>query len=164
MARIRKAKNRSTVSRHGFSPIGRKPKLTDEAAKRILDAILMGATHATACRAARIGKSTFYSWLQKGEHEAGGLFRDFLDAVRRVEAQRECEALAHIAQAAEHDWRAAAWFLARRYPGRWGRTTTRLGRTEMKVIESPISLTKEELAVAQALATDLERFSAVADQ
>jgi hypothetical protein len=151
-------------SRDGNRRTGRRSKLTEEVGNIILNAIAIGAGHSTACQAAGIGKSTLYSWLQRGEAQEMGLFRDLLDAVRHIEAKRECEALAHIAQAAEDDWRAAAWFLARRYPERWGRTTTRLGRTEMKVIASPISLTKEELAVAQALATDLERFSAVADQ
>jgi hypothetical protein len=159
MARIRKATNRSTVSRRGSSPIGRKPKLTDEAAKAILDAISMGATHTTACRAARIGKSTFYSWLKKGEDEASGLFRDFLDAVRQVEAQRECEALAHISEAAHHDWRAAAWYLARRYPERWGNRRRLAGKRTDLPIHMPIRLTAEDVALGKVMADALEHFA-----
>ncbi len=99
---------------------GRKCKLTDEPVRRILDVLATGGTHRTACRAAGISTSTFYSWLERGEREPSGPFPEFLEAVRQVEAQREIEALATISKAAAEDWRAAAWYLSRRYPERWG--------------------------------------------
>jgi hypothetical protein len=65
---------------------GRKCKLTDQVAKTILNAIAGGATYKTACIVAGIGKSIFYNWLDKAEEQEAGLLRDFLDALRQVEA------------------------------------------------------------------------------
>lgn len=135
---------------------GRKLKLTDEVANRVLDAIALGATHKTACRAAGIGTSTFYSWLQKGLQGESGPFLEFRDAVHMVEAKRECEALACIYEAEKADWRAAAWFLSRRHPERWGRGRTRL-RSRSAETEPGINLSSESVALGEALAADLER-------
>jgi hypothetical protein len=137
---------------------GRKCKLTDELAQRILDALSLGATHKTACRAASISKSTFYGWLKKGDDEADGLFRDFLDAVRHVEAQRECEGLAHIAEAGRVDWRAEAWYLSRRYPERWGNGKRRIGVKDTEPsVQDTMPMSKEAVALAEAMVGSLER-------
>jgi hypothetical protein len=74
---------------------------------------------------ARIGKSTFYGWLKRRDNEASGLFRDLMDVVRQVEAQREMEALAKIYKASGEDWRAAAWYLAGAIQ-RWGNGKRRI--------------------------------------
>ena len=137
--------------------IGRKCKLTDEPVRRILDVLATGGTHRTACRAAGISTSTFYNWLERGEREPSGPFPDFLDAVRQVEAAREIEALASISKAAAVDWRAAAWYLSRRYPERWGNGKRRIvvKHTEPSV-QDTVPMSKEAVALADALANTLE--------
>lgn len=137
---------------------GRKCKLTDEPVRRILDVLATGGTHRTACRVAGISTSTFYSWLERGEREPSGPFPEFLDAVRQVEAQREVEALATISKAAGEDWRAAAWYLSRRYPNRWGN-----GKRGIVVenSEPPFPDTMLMSKEAVALAETLERICLV---
>jgi hypothetical protein len=71
--------------------------------------------------------------------------------------------LRHIAEAAETNWRAAAWYLSRRYPERWGyskRTTPEKDREP--VLSPPMPLSKEAVVLAQALANTLEAFHAIA--
>jgi hypothetical protein len=72
-------------------------------------------------------------WLQRGEavlkaaevESAVELpqreleYARFVEKVRRAEAQAEQEALEKISGSA--DWRAQAWYLERRHPGRWAK-------------------------------------------
>jgi hypothetical protein len=48
-------------------------------------------------------------------------YLEFLEAVTRASAVAEVHAVAIVREAMAADWRAAAWFLERRYPGRWRR-------------------------------------------
>jgi hypothetical protein len=156
-------KKRRAVSGEGPSRTGRKLKLTDDLGARILQTLALGATHRTACRSVGIAKSSFYAWLLKGERSESTLFRDFLDAVRQVEAQREMEALATIYQAAAHDWRAAAWYLSRRYPERWGHSKRPAPEKDREPVLGPlVPLSNEAVALGQALANTLEGFHAIA--
>jgi hypothetical protein len=144
-------KKRQAIRGDGCSRLGRRSKLTDDLGSQILRVLALGATHRTACRSVGIAKSTFYAWLLKGERSDSTLFQDFLDAVRQVEAQRELEALATICQAAARDWRAAAWYLGRRYPERWGNKRGIVGEHTAPSVQSTMPISKEAVALAQAL-------------
>lgn len=106
--------------------IGRPTKFTPEVRERILIAIRAGNYIDTAAQSAGISKDTFYSWMTKGETPgAPKEYSDFTDAVKKARAEAEVNAVAIIQQAANRgNWRAAAWYLEKSFPDRYGRTRT----------------------------------------
>jgi transposase len=72
-----------------------------------------------ACRAAGLGVSSFYRYMQRGRVEESGLYHDFRVAVEAAEAAAELRAVATLRGAALTDWRASLSFLERRFPERW---------------------------------------------
>lgn len=102
---------------------GRKTRLTPERQAKIVNAIRAGAYIETAAAAAGINKTSLYAWLKKGERYPGTIFSAFADAVNEALAQAEMRDVLAISKAAGEDWRAAAWRLERKFPGRWGQIT-----------------------------------------
>ena len=115
---------------------GRPTKLTPQVQARIVQAIVGGNDITVAAAYAGIGKTTFYEWLERGRKEAARLaassrakpkdsetpFAEFADAIQKAQADAETRNVALIAKAAqEGTWTAAAWWLERKYPERWGR-------------------------------------------
>jgi transposase len=115
---------------------GRPTKLTPQVQARIVQAIVGGNDITVAAAYAGIGKATFYLWLERGRKEMTRLeaspfarprasetpFVDFIDAIEKAQADAETRNVALIAKAAqEGTWTAAAWWLERKYPERWGR-------------------------------------------
>jgi hypothetical protein len=101
---------------------GRPSKLTPEITYRIAELIRAGNYREVAARAAGIGTTTFYRWLDEGARQNRGQFREFWDAIKRAEAEAECKSVAVIDAAAQGGtWHAAAWRLERMFPDRWGR-------------------------------------------
>src|SRR3954452_12107974 len=105
--------------------MARPTKLTADVHSRIMQAIRAGNYAEAACRAAGIAPSTFYRWLERGEREQEGIYREFHDELRRAEAEAEVHAVAVLRRAMPDDWRAALAYLERRHPARWRRTETR---------------------------------------
>lgn len=100
----------------------RPPKLNPERQDRVCEAIGAGNDRETAARYAGISPTTFYSWLAKGR--AGNpRYREFAENVEKAESTAEVRNVAIIQQAAATTWQAAAWWLERKYPQRWGRRT-----------------------------------------
>lgn len=94
---------------------------TPERIERIADAIRAGNYAQVAARYGGIGESTYYEWLRRGG-EGEAPFVEFMEAVKEAEAQAEVRNMALIQQAAQGGtWQAAAWYLERRYPARYGR-------------------------------------------
>ena len=118
------------------APPGAKPsKETTSRKERLLLAILTGANYTAAARYAGIAPRTLRAWMTEGRRASetaelpppGDERKRFLRrrALYRaiVSAEAECEfnALRVIQVHAIMDWRAAAWWLERRRPKRWGR-------------------------------------------
>jgi transposase len=109
--------------------MGRKTKLTEAVQQELYNAIAGGNTHETACALAGIATSTFYEWINKGEKAKSGAYNNFYDQIRKAEALAEAKRIEIIRKAGEGkgvfedkpDWKAAAWYLERRYPEKWGR-------------------------------------------
>lgn len=101
-----------------------RPKLNDDTHNTIVTALSQGAFRVVAARQAGIGRTTLYHWIERGEadHEAGkpSRYADLYRAVVKAEADAEHRAIEVIHDAAPKDWRAAAWYLERRYQDRWG--------------------------------------------
>ncbi len=103
---------------------GRRCKLTPELQDRIVELIRAGNYIETVCQAVGIGKTTFYRWLERGRNSKTkkGKFWEFWNAIKKAESEAEAFYLDQIRKAAvEGRWQAAAWYLERKYPDRWGR-------------------------------------------
>ena len=79
----------------------------------VLNHVRAGLSVQTACKAAGLSRSTFYRWLRSDA--------SLKQKLRQAEAVCESWHIQNITNHAEHDWRASAWFLERRYPQRYGR-------------------------------------------
>jgi transposase len=93
----------------GGRPTKRNP-LTEGA---ILAAVGAGATYELAAKAGGITYETFNEW-RKADPQ-------FSEAIARVEYEAALSRLNMIAAAARDDWKAAAWWLERRFPESYGR-------------------------------------------
>lgn len=106
---------------------GRKPKLTPEVHKLLVQMLQNGHFAETACAKAKISTTSFYAWLQRGERERKGPYRELLEATKSADADFEVIALQEIKLAAKGQgeqkpqWQAYAWILERRHPKKWGR-------------------------------------------
>jgi transposase len=98
---------------------GRPTKLTPELQDRIVALLRAGNYIETAARFCDVDKVTLYAWLKRGNRQANGPFREFLNAVERAQAEAEIRDLEVIRQ--EPSWQARAWRLERKFPQRWGR-------------------------------------------
>lgn len=101
--------------------MGRHSKLTPEVQEKIVGVLRSGNYAQVAAQCAGIGETTFYRWLQQGEEEESGIYRDFREAVKNAEAEAEADSVAIIETAGRKEWQARAWLLERKHPYRWGR-------------------------------------------
>lgn len=106
---------------------GRTTKLTPQLQRELCQIIGAGNYIETACGYVGIDVTTFCMWLQRGEgthptRPKTKLHAEFVEAIRKAEAQAEAVRVARIAKAGQDGtWQADAWYLERRYPERWGR-------------------------------------------
>ncbi len=131
---------------------GRTPKLTTTATAAVVQAISTGNTRDVAAAYAGVGRTTLFQWLAKGRVEAQGIYRDFLNAVEKAEADAVVVSVALIRTAAQKNWQAAAWWLERRYPDEWGRkdrlSIESLKRTEAEKMARELGIEVEEVMSA----------------
>jgi hypothetical protein len=100
--------------------MARPTKLTPEVQDIVVHAIHATLSLEVAADYAGISRKTIRNWMALGEEEDEGIHRDFKTAVDHAMALAEIRDAAKVADAAEHDWRAAAWRLERRRRERWG--------------------------------------------
>lgn len=116
------AKPRARRARAEAKPAIEDPRLLTERVKtRLLDAFRGGVTSIqVACGYAGISERTYRGWrdsAEGGHEELGELFAE----IALARSERELTATVLIQQAMGEDWKAAAWYLERAYPERWGR-------------------------------------------
>ena len=99
--------------------LGRPTKFTEETRKKILWALRLGNYRSAAAQYAGISERTLCDWLYKGAEADSGDHADFHNDVLEAEQAAEIRALGVIQQAANRDWKAAAWFLERKFPERY---------------------------------------------
>jgi transposase len=112
-----------------------KTKLNPERQARIVEALNNGNYIETAARYAAITPQAMYKWLNRGNAERQRILEgedplpeeqiyvDFVEAVEKARSQAEMRNVGLIQKAAvDGTWQAAAWFLERSYPKRWGRS------------------------------------------
>ena len=103
--------------------MGRPTKLDMKSAEAIVAALAVGAPVRSACKAAGIGATTFKTWMSRGKSDApeDAPFRAFRATVKRANAMAQVHALTTLNKAMRNHWQAAAWYLERTDPKRWGR-------------------------------------------
>ena len=114
--------------------MARPHKLDEDKIARVVEALRAGNYMETSAAYAGISKSILYKWLADGREvrqkvAKGGIASDLeakqlelLDAVEKARAEAEVRNVHLIQQAAQGGtWQAAAWFLERSHPGKWGR-------------------------------------------
>lgn len=143
---------------------GRPTKLDDLSAKKIVDTIAAGGSRSAAAGAARVHRSTLMGWLARGRDGEPG-YSDFLDRVKKAEAEAELAMVAVVRSAAvSGTWQAAAWWLERR------RSTTyalrRDPRAGSKPDSSPLSggTYAEQLSIAESVVSALRSRKGCADE
>ncbi len=99
---------------------GRKTILTPELQDAVVKRIRAGNYIKVACLAVGIGVSTYFEWLKKGE-EGRQPYAEFTDTIKKAEAEAHVNYVAIVASHAPKQWQAAAWWLERRFPDKWGR-------------------------------------------
>jgi len=107
---------------------GRRTKLTPELQKTLCMVLGAGNYIETACAHVGLGLSTFYRWMERGEKANTGIYKEFWEAVQKARASAIVRNVALIQQAAQENWQAAAWWLERSQPDKWGR---RVSQVEM---------------------------------
>ena len=116
---------------------GRTPLLNAQTQDRIVSAVRSGAYLDDAASLAGVHRATLFRWIAQGRDaqqklEAGGTLtekeqqvHDFCDAVETARAEAQLRNVAIIQKAAnEGTWQAAAWYLERTNPRKWGRHET----------------------------------------
>lgn len=85
--------------------------------KIFVDAIRNGCTYKAAASATGICEKTIYNWLRKGREATrkNCRYKQFLQAVKKAELERQQHLLQRIIEATDKDWKAGAWLLERRY-------------------------------------------------
>jgi len=99
---------------------GRPTKLTPDLQAKIVEALKAGNYAEVAARHVGIASSTFYDWMKRGG-EGDRRFSEFSEAIGEAEAFAHARAVTIIAKAMADDWKAAAWYLERKYHDEWGR-------------------------------------------
>jgi transposase len=113
----------------------RPEKITLEMIEEICEYIAQGYSFATSAKLAGISASTFFRWKAEGQSEsASDLHRAFELQVREATAFSESEALQIIRSSAliDNNWKAAAWFLERRFPETYKRTQINRDENELR--------------------------------
>lgn len=166
--------------------MARPTTLTPAIAQAVVTAVKAGATVVTAAQYAGIAKATVLAWLQRGEgtHRSRGqtkLYVDFVDAIRKAQAEDEIRRLARIEQAgrggavlsektltyrdgrvlverhyAQPAWQADAWYLERTRPDQYGRRDRMSVQLSIEQVARQVALeTGEEVQAILAEATRL---------
>jgi transposase len=139
---------------------GRDPKLTDEIATKIVQAVRTGTSLEGAASYAGVPRQTFFDWLRRGRQpRAYKPYRDLALAIDEALGVFEANANALIAKAAHEQWPAAAWQLERKFPDKYGRRTRIDGSVQVQaIVASPewIGLRDRVLAALQPYPEALE--------
>ena len=100
---------------------GRPLKLTPEIHEKIVTAVRAGNYAEVAAQYAGIGERTYYRWMETGAKTHAGPCWHFWQAIRAAEGEAEAVAMITIRKAWGDDWKAAAWYLERKFQAKWGR-------------------------------------------
>lgn len=110
--------------------------LNDDIEAKVVEALQGGNYLDTSAAHAGISVAALYKWMDRGRREIARLNNDstaelnpdeeryvkFVEAVEKARSRAEVQSVALIRKAAlDGTWQAAAWFLERSHPRKWGR-------------------------------------------
>jgi hypothetical protein len=113
--------------------MARPTKLTGEVQERIVEALRAGNYQEIAANYAGVSDATFHNWMARGREEQRrilegekldpkeSIFLEFFVVVEKARSEAEVRNVMQIQHASRDHWQAAAWFLERSFPKRWGR-------------------------------------------
>ncbi len=121
-----------------MSKAGRPQAYTPAKAALIVQAIRKGLPLKLAAAAGGVSYNTFVRWRNDGSApDAPPRFREFLNQVRKAEAEAAQRFIGLIEKAAKTQWQAASWMLERRHPDLFGKDAKPparpLGEFEMSI-------------------------------
>lgn len=102
----------------------RPKKLTKELVDEICEYIAQGFSYVEAAKLSGISSSTFFRWRVEGQKKGSStLYQYFEQSVKEASSFSESEALQVIRRAVvlDRNWKAASWFLERRFPASYQR-------------------------------------------
>ena len=101
---------------------GRQTKLTPALQKKIVEALVAGNYIETACSYSGVAPATYYKWMEaSNKPNARKDLIEFREAVEKARAEAEVRNVVYINEVAKTNYQAAAWWLERSFPKRWGR-------------------------------------------
>ena len=133
--------------------MARPAKLTPELTQEITTYIRDGNSPTISATLVGISPSTYFNWMSKGSNQEPR-FMEFLESIKRANAQSIVNRVAHIARAADGgNWRAAAWLLERMAPESFGKNSTRAPEVGAQTLEKPqgVSIQKLEESIEKIL-------------
>ena len=99
---------------------GRPTKFTPEVRDKIVDVLRRGNYRVVAADYAGVGIRTLNLWMKAGREDPDSEFGVFLRACLEAERLAEIEMVDVVRNAGAIDYKAAAWYLGRKQPERWG--------------------------------------------
>lgn len=138
---------------------GRPTKFTEEVRAKILLAVRGGNYIETAAAYAGINKDTFYNWMNIAESpDAPKEYSEFYDAIKEARAMAEVRSVALIGDAANGGaWQAAAWYLERSYPARFGRTRIEVTGADSGPVRVEVDADALEAKVRELVAKESDK-------
>jgi hypothetical protein len=125
-------------------PGGRPTKLTRKIIDDFIIALRAGNYLETAAAYVGVSKQTLFNWLRRGARGQEKICVEFLDSVKKAQAESEIRDIATIVAASKTTWQAAAWRLERKHPGRWGRKDTLRADIRAQRIDSKKRLERDK--------------------
>ena len=102
----------------------RPEKISAQLIEAICEDIAKGYSYDQAALNNGVAASTFFRWMLKGKQtDVDPIYREFVELVEEASNFSEPEALQLIRSSAKIDrnWKAAAWFLERRFPEKYAK-------------------------------------------
>ena len=114
-----------------------------EKAEEIRQALKLGLSIGSACRAAGISDCTYYNWRKKARD--GILpYAEIFEYIRTGFAEGERTLAGRVFEASEKDWRAGMAILERRHKKRWGKEPAIVNTNNNANVNSTDNMTFEE--------------------
>lgn len=105
--------------------MARPPLYTPARANLVIDAVRAGLSYKLAAHRAGVSYDTLNRWRRAGDFPgASPELCGFCERLRQAEAQAAERHVSNIEAAGQKDWKAAAWFLERRFPEDFGRAAS----------------------------------------
>jgi len=95
---------------------GRKLKLTKELIDAVCQLVKKGVPAKYICSMLRIGETTFYRWLEQGQRDEKGIYREFWESIQSARGEFIQTAIDNMKLVGYDDWKMWSWLLERLYP------------------------------------------------